>query len=303
VATTPRKTNTHTTTASIASMRIALATCAAYRDGRPDDAQAAALIGAEFRVWDDEAVDWDVYDRVVIRSVWDYSHRVDRFLEWCRSVGAGRLRNTPELIAFNVDKRYLGVLNVPTTPTTFLEPGEEMPPYHREIVIKPSVSAGARDTGRFQPAAARAATALVASIHASGRTALIQPYLAGVEQHGETAVVFLGGVRSHVLRKRPVLRTAGIAPLAEVAHAPAAVMLEDDLVAPSTATAAESALADAAHDEISGRFGTPLYARIDMIPGPAGEPLLLELEAIEPNLYMDLVPRSVERMAGAILAS
>jgi hypothetical protein len=284
-------------------MRVAFATCAIWPDGRADDIDVAKIVGADFRIWDDESVDWSAYDRVVIRSVWDYSHRVDQFVDWCRSVGTRRLRNTPELVAFNVDKRYLGVLRAPVAPTTFLEPGDELPAFDSEVVVKPNVSAGARDTGRFLPGAAAEAAALVTAIHASGRTALVQPYLAGVDELGETSVLFFGGMRSHVLRKRPVLRTAGIAPLADIAHAPAAVMLDADLVSASTATQAEFALADAVHDEITERFGTPLYARIDMIPGPGGEPVLLELEAIEPNLYMDLVHGSVERLAAAILAS
>jgi len=284
-------------------MRVAFATCAIWPDGRADDIEVATIVGADFRIWDDESVDWSAYDRVVIRSVWDYSHRVDQFVDWCRSVGAQRLRNTPELVAFNVDKRYLGVLQAPIAPTTFLEPGDELPAFDGEVVVKPNVSAGARDTGRFLTEAADEAAALVAAIHASGRTALVQPYLAGVDELGETSVLFFGGMRSHVLRKRPVLRTAGIAPLADIAHAPAAVMLDEDLVSASRATEAEFTLAGAVHQEITERFGTPLYARIDMIPGPDGEPVLLELEAIEPNLYMDLVPGSVERLAAAILAS
>ncbi len=284
-------------------MRIAFATCAIWPDGRADDIDVAKIVGAEFRIWDDESVDWSAYDRVVIRSVWDYSHRVDQFVEWCRSVGTQRLRNTPELVAFNVDKRYLAVLQAPVAPTTFLEPGHDLSAFDSEIVVKPNVSAGARDTGRFLPEAADQAAALVAVIHASGRTALVQPYLAGVDELGETSVLFFGGMRSHVLRKRPVLRSAGIAPLADTAHAPAAVMFDADLVSASTATPAEFALADVVHEQITERFGTPLYARIDMIPGPEGEPVLLELEAIEPNLYMDLVPGSVERLATAILAS
>jgi hypothetical protein len=269
----------------------------------PDDRRVAELAGADIRVWDDQTVDWGAYDRVVIRSTWDYTRRVSEFLEWCRSVGPERLRNIPELIAFNIDKRYLGVLNAPTAPTTFVEPGDEMPAYDREVVVKPNISAGARDTGRFRPEAAGEAAALVATIHARGDTALIQPYLAGVDEHGETAVVFFGGIRSHVLRKRPVLRTAGIAPLADTAHAPAAVMLERDLVSAGTATATELALADAVHAEITARFRTPLYARVDMIPGPEAEPVLLELELIEPNLNLDLVPGSAARLAAAILAS
>lgn len=80
-------------------------------------------------------------------------------------------------------------------------------------------------------------------------------------------------------------------------------MLEDDLVCADTATAAELALADAAHAEIAERFGTPLYARVDMVPGRDGAPVLLEFEAIEPNLKLELVPGSSERLAAAILAS
>ena len=284
-------------------MPIAFATCAVHPGGRPDDAQVAALVGAQFRVWDDPAVDWSVYDMVVIRSVWDYSHRVDEFLSWCRSVGDRRLRNRPELVAFNADKRYLATLGVPTAPTSFLEPGDELPAFDGEIVVKPNVSAGARDTGRFQPDAVGEAADLVRRIHASGRVALVQPYLPAVDAEGETAVIFFGGSVSHVLAKRPVLRTAGVAPLAEVAHGPAAVMLEDDLVSPSTASEAQLRLAHGAHAALTDRFGTPLYLRVDIATGLDGGPVLMELEAIEPRLYLELAPGSVERFAAAISSS
>ncbi|HEX3803166.1 MAG TPA: hypothetical protein VHV75_10020 [Solirubrobacteraceae bacterium] len=281
-------------------MRIAFATCSAYPDGRADDGEVAALVGAEFQVWDDAGVDWSAYDRVVIRSVWDYSHRVETFLEWCEKVGETRLRNRPEVVTFNSDKRYLPELGVPTVPTAFVEPGESLGPYSGEIVVKPNISAGARDTGRFEQDAQGDAAALVARIHDSGRIALIQPYLRGVDTQGETAVVFFGGDVSHVLRKRPVLRTAGIAPRAEVAHAPAAAMLEPDLVSTGQASATELELATAAHAEITRRFGTPLYARVDIVPGADGAPVLIELELIEPNMYMNLVPAAIDRLAAAI---
>ncbi len=223
-------------------MRIAFATCDVFPDGRPDDRLAAAPIGAEFKVWNDPEVDWSAFDRVVIRSVWDCYRDLRAFLGWCAMVGGKRLRNRPELVAFNADKRYLATLKVPIVPTTFLGPGVELTPYDAEIVVKPNMSAGARDTGRFTPDAFDDAAALVELIHAGGRTALVQPYLPAVDTHGETAVVLFGGERSHVLAKRPVLRSAGIAPLAEddgALHAPAAVMLEDDLVTAGSATPAQ----------------------------------------------------------------
>ena len=280
--------------------RIAFATCSAHPLGIRDDQLAAQLVGAEFHVWDDADVDWDVFDRVVIRSVWDYTTKPDAFLAWADGIGHERLRNNPELIHFNADKRYLVRLDAPTVPTTLLEPGDEMPGYDAEVVVKPNISAGARDTGRFMPEAIADAAGLVKAIHGSGRAALVQPYLPGVDADGERAVVFFGGEVSHVLHKRPVLREAGIAPRTSDAHSPAAIMLEPDLVVPGSASREQLQLAQRVHAEISERFGQPLFARVDMVPGPDGAPVLIELEAIEPMLYLDLIPGSAERFAAAI---
>lgn len=280
--------------------RIAFATCFAFPEGSPDDQEAARLLGAEFCVWDDEGVDWSGYDRVVLRSVWDYTWRHDEFLEWCRAVGPERLRNPPELVAFNADKRYLGALSVPTVPTTFVSPGHEVPALLGEVVVKPNVSAGARNTGRFSPGTHQDALELIERICADGRVALIQPYLSAVDEHGETAVVFAAGEVLQVLHKRPILRGEGIAPVADGPLRVAAAMLEEDLVGPATADEAQLLLAHAVHDELAERFGVPLYARVDLVPGPDGSPVLIELEAIEPRLYLDQTPGAAERFARAV---
>lgn len=282
-------------------MRVAFVTCSALPDGWHDDQPAARLVGAEFRCWDDAGVDWAAYDRVVIRSAWDYTTRLDEFLAWCTGVGPQRLRNPPGLVAFNADKRYLSELPVASVPTVFVAPGGDMPALAGEVVVKPNISAGARDTGRFGPAAHDGARALIAQIHVSGRTALVQPYMADVDEHGETSLVFLGGEPSHVLRKRAVLAPDEVAPLAEGELAQAAAMLRGDLVGPGAATPAECALAHRVIDEISVRFGgPPLYARVDLVGDP---PALLELEAIEPELYLAASPGASGRMAAAIRAS
>jgi hypothetical protein len=281
-------------------MRIAFATCPAWPEGFPDDREAAALAGAEFRLWEDPAVDWEAYDRVVLRSVWNYTRRIDDFLAWCERVGAERLRNTPELVAFNADKRYLGELGVPIVPTAFVGPDGPPPDFDGEVVVKPNVSAGARDTGRYPAERHDEALALVEAIRASGRIALVQPYLPGIDEQGETAIVYLGGEVSHVLRKRPILRAAGVAPLGDDPEGPAAVMLDDDLVLAGEATDAELALAGDVHERITERFGVPLYARVDIVPGPGGEPVLIELEALDPCLYLDQAPGAAARLAAAI---
>jgi hypothetical protein len=189
---------------------------------------------------------------------------------------------------------------VPIVPTAFVGPDGPPPDFEGEVVVKPNVSAGARDTGRFPAERHDEALALVESIRSSGRVALVQPYLPGVDAHGETAIVYIGGEVSHVLRKQPILRAAGVAPLGEDPDGPAAVMLDDDLVLAGEATEAELSLAAEVHERITERFGIPLYARVDIVPGHGGEPVLIELEALDPCLYLEQAPGAAARFAAAI---
>src|SRR4051794_20261937 len=115
-------------------MRVALATCAPMPDGAPDDQLVAAAlrdlgVRSEFAVWDDATVEWDAYDRVVIRSTWDYTRRRDEFLAWADGRGE-RLRNRADLVRWNSDKRYLEDLadaGLPVVPTLFAAPGDPQP--------------------------------------------------------------------------------------------------------------------------------------------------------------------------------
>jgi len=282
-------------------VRVALATCSAFPDGVEEERPVAELLGAEFRVWDDPAVDWRSYERVVIRSTWDYTLRAREFLAWCEEVGPERLRNPPELVAWNADKHYLADLSCATVPTSFLEPGDPLPELSGDLVVKPNVSGGARDTGLFTAATHALARELIERILASGRTALVQPYMAAVAQRGETALVFIGGELSHVLRKRAVLAPDEIAPTVGDGG-PARAMLREDLVVPGECAPEQLALADGLLAEIERRFGMPLYARVDLVEAPGGAPVLIELEAIEPRLYLHLAPGSAERLAAAVRA-
>lgn len=284
-------------------MRVALASCSALPGGAPDDVTLAALLGADVRPWDDPTADWDAYDRVILRSTWDYMDRLDAFLAWCEAVGPRRLRNVPPLVAFATDKRYLAALAAPTVPTAFVARGDPLPALSGEVVVKPNVSAGARDTGRFGERAHDAARTLIERIRSGGRVALVQPYLPSVDACGETGLVYLAGRLSHALRKRAVLRPDEIAPLADDELGAAAAMYAQDLVTAGEADAAERALGEQILAEVAARFGMPLYARVDLIRSTDGEPLLLELEAVEPALYLTTAPGSAERFAAAIRAS
>jgi hypothetical protein len=149
---------------------------------------------------------------------------------------------------------------------------------------------------------AEGARELVERIHASGRTALVQPYLRSVDSHGETALVFIAGQLSHELHKRPVLAPDEVAPVIEGPLAVARAMLDENLVVARAAADDERTLARAIIDEVSERFGVPLYARVDMVREDGGRPVLLELELIEPRLYFEQAPGAAGRFAAAVLA-
>lgn len=290
-------------------MRIAIASMASRPREFGDDDRLVELLrargaDASIQVWDSD-VDWRDFDLVVIRSTWDYSRRREEFLTWADSVGE-RLHNPPALVRWNSDKRYLQDLaaaGVRVVETTYVGPGAPAPGIHRDSVIKPTVSAGARDTGRFGPEQADQAAALLALIAATGRTAMVQPYLRSVDTEGESAIVFIGGEPSHALRKRAVLRPGEIAPVRDDAVGAAQAMYDPDLVRPDTATTAELESATAVLAYLARRFGSPpLYARVDQLRDAEGLPVVLEVEAVEPNLYLDQAPTSAQRLADAIVA-
>jgi glutathione synthase/RimK-type ligase-like ATP-grasp enzyme len=267
--------------------RVALATCAEIPDLEPDDrlllpALAAHDIEGVPAVWDDGTVEWDAFDLVVLRSTWDYAERRDEFLAWARSLR--HVENPVPLLEWNTDKRYLEQLaaaGVPTVPTRFVAPGAAFEPPAGSFVVKPSVSAGGRSSARFGPQDVDAAHALIAEIHAEGRTAMIQPYLSGAE---EKAVVYIGGEYSHALLRRVPLPAAGSLSV---------LYLEEELApADSSAEDRETALA-----ALACAPGTPLYARVDLLGGA-----VLELELTEPSLYLEFGEGSAERLAYAVSA-
>lgn len=262
--------------------RVALATCSAFPDGDTDDAGLPAAIGGDvtFAIWDDPAIDWSSFDLVVVRSTWDYQERRDAFLAWARGIGE-RLVNPPEVLAWNTDKRYLHELaaaGLPVVPTTLVALGSEFTAPADEYVVKPTVSAGSRDTARFRADEGERAAALVAAIHAGGRTAMVQPYVASVDARGETALLFFDGAFSHAIHKGPLLRP-GAAPTSEVFAA--------ETIEPRTPSDAELAVAQRILEDVAQRLGTgpPLYARVDLVEDAGGAPLLLELELTEPSLF------------------
>ena len=267
--------------------RIALATNAEFADLFFDDepfrdALLARGVDAVPAVWDDPGQDWASYDLVVVRSTWDYTDRLGDFLAWARAVP--RLANPANVLEWNTDKTYLrghaegGVPVVPTRWAASPVSLRELAGDWDDVVVKPHVSAGARDTVHCAAGSAEG-QALLEQIVASGRIAMVQPYLVSVEGYGERSLVHVEGTFAHAVRRNPALSTDGF------------TRYDAARVEP---TEEELALARRVLDAV----GEPLlYARVDVVPGPDGTPLLIELELTEPQLFLRF-----NEPAGALLA-
>lgn len=279
-------------------MRIAIATAAALpkldEDGPPLIAALAARgWTAEPAVWTDPGVDWGAFDGVLLRSTWDYAPRHAEFMAWAARVAAATtLLNPLDVIRWNTDKRYLTRLApARVVPTRFLAPGKPFAPPAGEFVVKPSVSAGSRDTGRYRDADP-AAAALVDQIHASGRTAMVQPYLSAVDTAGETALLFFAGRFSHAIRKGQMLR---------LDEGLEAGLYREEQIEARAPSAAERAMAEAVLAAMPFDAARLPYARVDLIPSPAG-PVLLELELTEPSVFLGYASGAADAFADAVVA-
>lgn len=242
-------------------------------------------------IWNRD-VGWDDFDAVMIRTTEDYFRTPARFLDWARSLG-NRLFNSPETVEWNLDKHYLAELaghGIPVVATQYVPPGgsPEFPP--GQFVVKPAVSAGANSTAAYGEADRDAARRHVEELHAAGRTVMLQPYCHLVDAEAETAVIFIDGELSHCMRKEPLLRV-GQPPMESKTedmsvHEPPASMLD---------------LARRAHDLVAASLGVPLYARADMVRDNAGRPVLIELELIEPMLFLGHAPGSAAKLAASFV--
>lgn len=274
-------------------------------------------------IWDDRSVDWASFDLVVLRSPWDYMTRREEFVTWAHSVE--RLRNPAAVVEWNTDKRYLAELaagGAPVVPTAFVSPNDFwQPPAHDVYVIKPAVSAGSLDTGRYDASDRAQAVSHVARLQAAGRITMIQPYLPAVDTHGETALLYFADpatgklAYSHAIRKGPLLQgpDVGVEGLykqeeitrreptrAQLAVGEAVIKAALSLLPPGGPSRRQPM--QRPHGPVSRAASGLLYARVDLIPDAEGNPLLIELELTEPSLFFEYGDGAAQRFANAIAA-
>ena len=283
-------------------MTVAFATSDAWPTLTPDDRlAAAALIERDMDVvpalWSDPSIRWGDYEAIIIRSTWDYHLRPSEFSAWIDMLERTGcvVWNPCPLLRWNSNKRYLADLaerGVPIVPTAWI--AAAAPDALRkvmdvrswdDVVVKPVISATAYGTRRITRAEIDW-PAIAASTDVDHGELLVQPFLPEIETAGEWSLMFFGGNYSHAVRKRPtagdfrVQSEYGGSAIAE--HAPASVI-----------RAAERVLA-----AVNGPW---LYARIDGVETESGF-LLMELEMLEPLLFLNRDAAAPARFADAFLA-
>lgn len=268
-------------------IKIAIATS---KSELPASDQALALALAEQGfdvravIWSDTQQNWRGFDAVIVRSCWDYHLRVEEFLKWIALLERIDVvvLNSSDLIRWNANKIYLVELaasGITIPDTIFVELGMELNLTRvcssrgwSGAVVKPTISASAHCTKRRSSGLVRG-------------PAMVQQYIAAIETEGEWSLVYFNRQFSHAVIKKPMVgdfrvQTAfgGTVRLAQPSRQ---VLLFAEAVLNHLAWPAT-------------------FARVDIIAdGPSI--WLMELEVIEPELFLDLVPGSSHHLASAIM--
>jgi len=277
---------------------VCLVTCAELPAPDPDTPLLAAALrdagrAVDVRDWRDPDVDWSDARMTVLRSPWDYIDHLDAFLDWAARVDqVSDLWNPLELLRWNTHKAYLLDLRArgaPIVPTVVLLGGSAASldaicdaQGWNAVVVKPAVASGSKGAYRAE-VGDRAAQLHLDELLGTGDV-LVQQFVPAIEDDGEWSVVLVDGVVAHGLRKRPA---SGDYRVQEEWGG------NTELVEP-TASLAELAT------RVCAILPAPaLYARVDIV-AIGGNWHVMEVEATEPSLWLDLAPDTTRLLADAI---
>lgn len=248
--------------------------------------------GVDFDVvyWDEMDLPQRGYDLAVIRTCWDYHERPEQFVAALEAHERAGLRvyNPSSVVKWNARKTYLKELGPSAIETVWVEKADARTVAQAfdaldaaEVVVKPQVGAGSIRTVRLKRNAWSEADLIEGPLGA----AMIQPYLRAIESEGERSLFWFGGAYSHAVRKVPQSGDW-------LANVPGKTRFVAEAPPPAAMEAAEAARARAPKDL--------LYVRIDLVLGDDGAWRVIEIEAIEPYLFLDFAPEGADAFVGAI---
>lgn len=280
--------------------RIAIVTARSVREPHPDDlllVQALLARGCEAHLaaWDDLSVDWAAFDVAVLRSAWNYHLQAADFARWIDSLGSAGvvLVNPAATVRWNLHKRYLLDLAAAGAPVVASKLIDAVTPEQfperlagapwEEIVVKPAVSSTAHHTYRL-----RRGTALPEALAVAARDIrewIVQPFVRSVLEHGERSAICIDGRVSHVVRK--VARSGDFRVQSDFGGS----VVDEPLAAD------DERFIVRVLDALPVRW---TYARVDWASDP--EPRVMEVELIEPELFLARNASSAQRLADAVLS-
>ncbi len=279
---------------------VALVTCNTLPNLTASEQELLPLLDqqgliAEACVWDDPNVAWENYQAWIIRSVWDYYLKPEQFKGWMHGLAqeiGERFWNPYPILQQNSDKQYLQELHkagLPTVPTLFLDHISQIPTALQKLegerfILKPSVSASAHHTYQFDRKSGEAGIIPGLSTWPSQKVPMLQPFIKEVAEQGEWSCIFLNGHYSHSVLKTP---------------ASGDFRVQEEYGGQTTAQDADPQLIKQAQAYVDFYAPHLLYARVDgvMIRDTFH---LMELELIEPELFLHKSPGAHQRFAEAI---
>ena len=275
---------------------IVFATCRAAPEIQASDRLVAKALSArgvtvEGAPWNGDQAPFRDADLIVIRSTWDYPAAAAEFREWLNGFGDDRrVVNPPALMGWNIAKDYLlelGSAGAPVGVLGSVDPtaeaiGETMDQLGlAEGVVKPVIGAsgiGVSIVRRDDPNSLDRAAAKL------GMRGLIQPFLPEIQTKGEISLIFIDGCFTHAVVKRPAVGE---------------ILCQEEHGGVTTSYNPPEKLVDFGREVVASLQDAPIYARVDVIVLDAG-PQLMELELIEPELFLTHAPKSAEVFAAAL---
>lgn len=254
------------------------------------DACAAEGIAFDVVYWDEADLADRGYAFALVRTCWDYTQRADEFVRTLEAHERAGLPvfNRSDVVRWNARKTYLRDLGAAAIETVWLErvtPSAIEAAFETlgsaEIVVKPQVGAGSVATVRLKRGAWRESDLAEGPPGA----AMLQGYLRSIETEGERSLFWFGGRFSHAIRKVPARGDW-------LANIPGKTRFVSEAPPPDAMQAAEAARA-AAPDGL-------LQVRIDLVLGDDGRWRVIEIEAIEPYLFLDFAPEGARVLAKAL---
>ncbi|HEX4244228.1 MAG TPA: hypothetical protein VHY77_01570 [Acidimicrobiales bacterium] len=266
-------------------------------DGWPllREALAAEDLESSVQVWNDPTVDWGRFDLVLAMFAWGYVTHRRAFVAWAYEVeNRTRIVNSAPILDWGSDKTYfidLAAEAIPIVPTEWVLPNGQWRAPSDDYVIKPSVASGGIGAARYVDQGLEVADRHIHRLHAEGQTVMIQPYQSRIDVEGETALFFVDGTYSHAISKQALLRAdVGVTERLWEQQVITAAQPRDD----------QKFLGENVMCAVDRLVGPTTYARVDVVDGTEGSPLVLEVEVVEPSLFLTHCPDAARGIASSL---